>query len=115
MNAADAKALWRAKSLSDVSLGELASRLATRGATVTIMEIAATQWTLSFAHGSNQGEMHVFDRGDPAADQLLRTLATTRVPFAQLRGKSRHAVVEGQGGIGTKPFLDGVLLGLARD
>lgn len=115
MNAADARALWRAKSLSEVSLGELASRLATRGATVTIMDIAATKWSLSFTHGSSEGQLHVFDRGDRAAEQLLGALAAARVPFAQARGKSRHAVVEGQGGIGTRPFLDGVLDGLARD
>ena len=115
MNAADAKVLWRAKSLTDLSLGELLSRLATRGATVTELHLVAKRYTVAFTHGSHEGKLDVLDATDAEADRLIATLAAAGTPFAEARGKSRRAIAQGRGGIGSKPFLDGVLDGLTRD
>jgi serine/threonine protein kinase len=108
---ADAKSLWSARSIDDLSMGELGSRLHLVDADATNTAFSATRWTCAIQRGSDVGTLDVFFRAEEA-NLLVADLRSRGVSFAIARGKSVVIVAQGPKRLDPTGLLAGALEGL---
>ena len=111
--AEDARPLWRAKSLAELELSELMSRIATADATIEGVRSSPDHWTVSIASAAGKGQIDVFRTAAADSTTLTRDLQTRRVPFVRATGGHARVVSQGPGSLGSKKFLLHVLDGLS--
>ena len=107
----DAKPLWPARSLDDLTFAELGSRLHTSGFKLGATKLDNARWTLSVEAKGGSGELIVV-RGEREETKVLEALRRDKKRFVRLRGAEVLIVAHGDKPVGTKVFLDTVLKGL---
>lgn len=107
----DAKPLWVAKSLDDLSFAELGSRLHTSGFKLGAVTLDNPRWTLAIKAKEGSGEL-IVARGEPEAAKVVESLRREKKHFVSARGDKVLVVAHGDEPIRAKAFLDTVLEGL---
>jgi serine/threonine protein kinase len=107
---ADAKPLWRARSIDDVTTAELASRLHLVDAIASKTTVADGRSTIAFGRGADAGTLDVF-RGDDSA-VFTADLRSRGVTFALARGAKVTIVMQGPKRLGAPALLPRMLEGL---
>jgi hypothetical protein len=105
----DAKLHWRAKSLSDLTLPELMSRIAVADANLGEVTIAPHHWSVVTGRAQHRGRVDVFQSTGPRAEALLASIKRSNVAYSEVKSGTARVVVHGPGGLGQKAFLDKVL------
>jgi serine/threonine protein kinase len=107
----DAKSLWHAKSLADLGLAELMSRVTTAGATIVGIRLAPRVWSLTLQEDQNKGELDVFHSA-ASADELVAALQKSHARFVTAGSGGARAVCQGTGSLSSKAFSKRVFEGL---
>jgi len=113
--AADARSYWRAKTLAEIDVPELASRVSIAGATVTGSQVRPRHSVLSLTDGKLLGQVDLFVDADGEADELTSALKNKAAPFAVARGGNVRVVSQGGTRFGSKRFLATALDGVGAD